>query len=123
MKIFIVDIDGTICENIPNEEGIERMRTAKPFNDSIEHVNRLFDEGNRICFFTARREEHRKVTEQWLKEHGVKYHDLIFNKPRKNEIFSEYHFIDDAHVRATTFRGKFTKFVKKKMEIEVFDEE
>ncbi len=122
MRIFIVDIDGTICDNVRNEEGIEKMANAKPFPESIEKVNRLYDEGNYICFFTARTDEHKKVTEDWLKKHGVKYHRVIFNKPRKIGEFNEYHFIDDAHVRATTFKGKFTKFVKKKMEIEVFDE-
>ena len=30
MKIFIIDIDGTICENVPNELGAERMRHARP---------------------------------------------------------------------------------------------
>src|ERR1700730_6618082 len=50
MKIFIIDIDGTICENIPNELGAEKMRHAKPFNDSIKAINTLYDQGNYICF-------------------------------------------------------------------------
>ena len=111
MKIFIIDIDGTICENIPNELGAERMRHAKPFNDSIKAINNLYDAGNYICFFTARTDEH-----------AVKYHQLILNKPRKLPPYVEYHFIDDAHVKATTFKGKFSNFVKKNVEVEVFEE-
>lgn len=121
-KIFIIDIDGTVCEHIGNEEGPERMRRARPFEDSIKEINRLYDEGHLICFFTARTDEHRRPTEEWLKRHGIRYHQVIFNKPRKLPPYSEYHFIDDAHVRATTFKGKFTKFVKKKVEIEAFEE-
>ena len=122
MKIFIVDVDGTVCEHIRNEEGPARMAAAKPFPESITAVNKLFNEGHYICFFTARTDEHKEATENWLKEHGVKFHQIIYNKPRKLPPYTEYHFIDDAHVRATTFRGKFTNFVKKKAEIEVFDE-
>ena len=122
MKIFIIDIDGTICENIPNELGAERMRRAKPYADSIKAINSLYEEGNLICFFTARADEHAEATKDWLSKHGVKYHQLILNKPRKLPPFTEYHFIDDAHVKATTFKGKFTKLVKKNVEIEVFEE-
>jgi uncharacterized HAD superfamily protein len=122
MKIFIIDIDGTICENIPNELGPERMRHAKPFEDSISAINRLYDQGNFICFFTARTDEHEAATRGWLKKHGVKYHRLILNKPRKVPPYDGYHFIDDAHVRATTFKGKFSNFVKKSVDIEVFEE-
>lgn len=121
-RIFIVDIDGTICEHIPNEAGAKAMREAKPFADSIATINKLYDQGHYICFFTARTDRHRAATEDWLKEHHVKYNQLILNKPRKLPPYTEYHYIDDAHVRATTFKGKFTDFVKKKVEVEVFDE-
>ena len=121
-RIFLVDIDGTICENIPNEDGVERMRNAKPYEESVRAVNRLYDHGNFICFFTARTDEHAEVTKEWLQEHKVKYHQIIFNKPRKSSTFTEYHFIDDTHAKATTFKGKFTHFIKKKIEIEVFED-
>lgn len=122
MKIFIVDIDGTICENIRNEEGAERMRHAKPFAEVIDGINKLYDEGHYICYFTARTDEHRQATEEWMKENGIKHHLIIFNKPRKIGKFDEYHFIDDTRIKATTFKGKFTKFVKKNMDVEVFDD-
>ena len=121
-RIFIIDIDGTVCENVRNEEGIEKMRDARPFNDSVEMVNKLYDDGHYICFFTARTAEHKEVTESWLRHNGVRYHQVIFNKPRKLEPYSGYHFIDDAHVRATTFKGKFTSFVKKTVVIDAFED-
>ena len=120
-KIFLIDVDGTLCENIRNEEGTGRMARARPFMDSIEAVNRLYDEGNRICIFTSRTSKHKKVTEDWLKVHGVKYHQIIFNKPRKIGKYTGYHWIDDAHVQATTYKGSFTGFIKKRVEIEDFE--
>lgn len=120
-KIFLIDIDGTICEDVKNEEGEEKMKKAKPFEESIRAVNRLYDEGHYICLFTSRKEEHRKVTEMWLKKHGVKYHQIIFNKPRKTGRYVEYHWIDNVKVRATTFKGSFKRFVKKKKVIEVLE--
>ena len=35
---YLIDIDGTICDDIPNEEP-ERMSTAKLFPDALETLN------------------------------------------------------------------------------------
>ena len=68
---------------------------------------------------TSRTEEHRAVTEKWLEEHGFKWHSCLFGKPRGGN----YHWIDNHIVRATRFNSKLTDFVKKYMEVEVFDDE
>ena len=57
-KNFLIDIDGTICEDIPNEEP-ERMATAECFDGVVGQINKWYDEGHQICFFTSRLEEHR----------------------------------------------------------------
>ena len=67
VKNYLIDIDGTVGEDIPNEQP-ERMATAEAYPDAIETINRWFDEGHQICFFTARTEDHREVTEAWLEE-------------------------------------------------------
>ena len=121
-RIFIIDIDGTVCQNVSNEEGKAKMLDARPCEESIRMVTTHYDEGNYISFISARTHEHREATESWLARHGVKYHQLILNKPRKVPPFSEYHFIDDAKVRATTFKGRFTPFVRKTVEIDAFEE-
>ena len=115
-KNFIVDIDGVVCEDVPNEEAW-RMPDAAEIPGSKEQINRWFDEGNIISFFTARTEEHRAATEGWLKKHGFKYHKLLMGKPRGGN----YHYIDDRVIKATRFEGKLGKLVKKKLEIEVFE--
>jgi uncharacterized HAD superfamily protein len=122
-KIFIIDIDGTVCEDVSNEEGSDRMADAKPYLDVIKQIGKWFDEGHFICFFTSRTIEHKSVTEEWLKQNGVKYHQIIYEKPRRNSIFAEYHFIDNSRVRATTFTGKVGEFVTKTRRILVFPDD
>ena len=36
-------------------------------------LNKWYDEGNTITFFTAREEKDREVTEKWLKDNNFKY--------------------------------------------------
>lgn len=57
-----------------------------------------------------------------VKKACVKYHQIIFNKPRKVDPYDEYHYIDDVHVRATTYKGKFSDFKLKQIYAEVFDD-
>ena len=114
---YLIDIDGTITEDVPNEEP-ERMLTCKPFPDALEILNKWFDEGQIITFFTSRTEEHRNFTETWLKKHGFKYHGLLMNKPRGGN----YHWIDNHLVKATRFNGKFTDLITVTKDIQVFDD-
>src|SRR3989442_6205974 len=113
-KIFLLDIDGCICEHVDNEHP-ELMGVAQPYLESIKKINEWYDQGHYICFFTARTEEHREVTLEWLGENGVKFHQLILGKPRRNRG-DEYHYIDDTPVRATRYKGGFWNLVKKTKE-------
>ena len=117
VKNYLIDIDGTICDDIPNEEPW-RMEHATLYPDALETVNKWFDEGHVIYFFTSRTEEHREITELWLKNHNFKYHGIIFGKPRGGN----YHWIDNHIVRATKFNGKFTDLIEKNKEVQVFDD-
>ncbi|MDX1943321.1 MAG: phosphoheptose isomerase [Saprospiraceae bacterium] len=114
-KNFLIDIDGTICDDIPNEEP-ERMATCLPYPDALRIINKWYDEGHVITFFTSRTEEHRIVTEEWLRKNDFKYHAILFCKPRGGN----YHWIDNHIVKATRFKGKFTDLVVETHEIEVF---
>ena len=116
VKNYLIDIDGTICDDIPNEEP-ERMATATLYPDALKTLNRWYDEGHQITFFSSRLEEHRKVTAVWLKDNGFKYHGLLMGKPRGGN----YHWVDNHIVRATRFDGKFTELVEKEVTIQVFE--
>ena len=117
VKNYLIDIDGTITEDVPNEEP-ERMATCLPFLDALKTCNSWYDEGHMICFFTSRTESHIEVTQNWLKQHGFKYHSLLMGKPRGGN----YHWIDNHLVKATRYKGKFTDLVEKEVTIEVFDD-
>lgn len=115
IKNYLIDIDGTVCDDVPNEEP-ERMSTVLPYPDALKILNKWYDEGHVITFFTSRTEEHRSITEDWLNKHEFKYHFLLMNKPRGGN----YHWIDNHIVKATRFKGKFTDLVVKTKKIEVF---
>jgi len=115
VKNYLIDIDGTICDDIPNEEP-ERMATAALYPDALETLNKWYDEGHIITFFTSRTEAHRQVTEEWLNKFGFKYHGMVMGKPRGGN----YHWIDNHLVRATRYEGKFTDLVEETRTIQVF---
>jgi len=97
--IWLIDIDGTICEDIPNEEHW-RFETAKPLPGSIEKVKYFHDRGDRVTFFTARTSEYSEVTEAWLDKHGFPYESVCYNKPRVN-TGEVYHWVDNKSVFAS----------------------
>jgi hypothetical protein len=74
MKIF-VDIDGTICNNTNGD-----YKNAKPDYVAIDKINKLFDEGNEITYWTARGgntgTDWSEVTIKQLSFWGCKYHKL-----------------------------------------------
>jgi hypothetical protein len=117
IKNYLIDIDGTICDDIPNEEP-ERMASAELYPDALATINEWFEQGHIITFFTSRLEEHRIVTEDWLNKHGFKYHGMLMGKPRGGN----YHWIDNHIVRATRFSGKFTHLKDKVANIQVFED-
>ena len=117
IKNYLISIDGTVTEDVPNEEP-ERMATCEPFPDALDTLNKWYDEGHIITFFTSRTEDHREVTEAWLDKHGFKYQGLLMGKPRGGN----YHWIDNHLVKATRYKGKFTDLVTAEREIQVFED-
>ena len=94
------------------------MLTCLPYPDALKVINKWYEDGHIITFFTSRTEEHREITEQWLKKNNFRYHAILMGKPRGGH----YHWIDNHIVKATRFKGKFTDLVVRNHEIEVFKE-
>jgi hypothetical protein len=117
-KLFLIDIDGTICDDIRNEES-ELYSTANAFPRALEIINKWYDEGNVITFFTARESKDREVTLQWLDKHGFKYQGLVMDKPRINDE-QEYVWIDNKKVRAVTYLGNWTELKEVDAKIQIF---
>ncbi len=114
-KNYLIDIDGTITDDVPNEEP-DRMSVVLPYEGAVETLNKWFDDGHVITFFTSRTEDVRDITEAWLDKHGFKYHGLLMGKPRGGN----YHWVDNHIVKATRYEGKWADLVEEERTIEVF---
>lgn len=118
-KVYLIDIDGTICEDIRNEDSY-LYPFAEHYEESRQILNKWYDEGNIITFFTARESKDRSVTEDWLRLKGFKFHGLIMDKPRCKDG-QIYHWIDNRPVRATTYKGNWTELKQIYAKIETFE--
>ena len=80
MKIH-VDIDETICITPASRD----YASSTPIMSHIDKINKLYDEGHHITYWTARGTgsgiDWRKITESQFTSWGVRYHDLVFGKP------------------------------------------
>ena len=108
-----------ICDDIKNEES-HLYPQAKCFPNALEIINKWYDEGNTITFFTARESKDRLVTENWLQQHGFKYHGLVMDKPRIKDG-QEYVWIDNRKVRAVTYLGTWSELTEVDAKIKVFE--
>ena len=107
-KNILIDIDGKVSEDIPNEES-NRFGSAYVLENSVQSVNKLFEEGHSITFFTARQEKHREVTLKWLTDHGFKFHGLLMGKPRGGN----YVWIDNSDVEGVLYKNNWNELVEK----------
>lgn len=97
MKIY-VDIDETICYY----DGERNYPDALPHNDRIDQINKLYDEGHEITYWTARGTvtgiDWYSVTYNQLEKWGCKWHHLsvgekpaydllICDKAKNSELF------------------------------------
>jgi hypothetical protein len=93
MRIIYVDIDETICTT-PSSRNYS---DAIPINKNIDKINKLYDEGNTIVYWTSRGSRKQinwyNLTEEQLKSWGAKFHELRVDKPYYDL------FIDDKTLR------------------------
>ena len=106
MKSYVFDIDGTICTNT-----FGLYEKAEPIRDRIEKINKLYSQGCRITFYTARgmgrhnnnqelaHREFYDFTKSQLDKWGVHYHELFLGKPSGDA------YIDDKGVSDGQFFG------------------
>ncbi len=94
--IIYVDIDHTIF----NTQGMD-YENSKPIIDRIEKINKLYDEGHTIVYWTARGsgsgKDWSEVTKEQFKRYGVKHHTLKFGKP----VYDL--FIDDKNINSEAY--------------------
>lgn len=101
--IFIVDIDNTICRTVKNDQGNWDYPNSTPINYRINTINKLYDKGHTIIYWTARGTgsglDWSALTKQQLDEWGCKYHEVRLGKPSydiwiDDKAFNDEHFFD-----------------------------
>jgi len=94
--IYYVDIDGTICQNTQGKND-----QAVPNKERIQQINKLYDEGHTIVYWTARGSntgiDWTELTKQQIYEWGAKHHEIKMWKPH----FDFY--ICDKSIHSETF--------------------
>lgn len=82
--IYMVDIDQTICVT-PQIDGKHRYDMSVPIPWRIEEINKLYDQGHTIKYWTARGSgsglDWTELTNQQLNEWGCKFHEVKLGKP------------------------------------------
>ena len=95
------DIDDTICYYTEKCQSKMDYNKAMPYTSRIAKINKLFDEGNKIIYWTARGTVTQKlwfnVTYEQLKKWGCKFHELRMGKPAYDL------FIDDKNINSERY--------------------
>lgn len=102
-RSIVFDLDDTIC--FPNHDGAtteEKYGAAAPNGEVIAAMHKLAEAGYHIVIASARRmltfdgdiskilDDVGEITWNWLEDHNVPYHELIFGKP-----YSSTYYVDD----------------------------
>ena len=108
MKTYCVDIDGVIAAKNGTCKTC-KYEASTPMKENIEKINKLYDEGHYIKYFTARgmgtyNDDAKLAEARWLEltklqlsVWNCKYHELIMGKP------SADYYIDDKAVNSDDF--------------------
>jgi histidinol phosphatase-like enzyme len=94
-KVIFVDIDETIC--ITPTSDVREYAKAKPIKENIEKINKFYEEGNKIIYWTARGSRSGinwyDLTKKQLESWGALHHELRCDKPYYDV------FVEDRSVR------------------------
>jgi len=99
---YVFDLDNTLCDTKKKEDGNWDYLNSNPFNDRIEVVNNLYNDGHYIIIETARGCVSKK---NWYEQ---TYNQLInfglkFNELRAGVKFNADFFIDDKAINSEDF--------------------
>ena len=85
--IYYVDVDETICYY----EGERYYPNAKPIKSRIDKINKLYDDGNEIVYWTARGGhsgiDWSRFTKRQIDEWGCKYTRIEKQKKPSYDLF------------------------------------
>ena len=95
--IYMVDIDQTICVT-PREGGKQRYDLSTPTKHRIEEINKLYDQGHTVIYWTARGSgsgiDWTELTNKQLNEWGCKFHEVRLRQPSYDVWIDDKAFSD-----------------------------
>ena len=106
INLIYVDVDETICHYGETKQkhapkGKVDYRNAIPYEDRIKKINKLYDEGKTIVYWTARGSRTGinwfQITLNQLNKWNCKFHELRMGKPAYDL------FIDDKNINSEDF--------------------
>lgn len=99
--IIYVDIDETVLHSPDSPD----YRISYPIQDNIDKINKLYDMGHIIIYWTARGTKTKidwsQHTIKQFNQFGIKYHEIKFGKPNYDL------FIDDKNINTTELNKIF----------------
>lgn len=102
--VITYDLDGTLSLELKDWK---LYKHAPAVEGAIDELNTLKEQGHIIIIHTARFEEDREVTMEWLRENKVKYDILVLGKPRADL------YVDNNSCRV----GETESFLKKLLKV------
>ena len=77
-ECIIVDVDGTLAHIVNGRSPYDASRAMEDeLDDAVSVITAMaYQNGYKVIILTGRNEEHRQVTEEWLKANDVQYDEL-----------------------------------------------
>jgi len=103
-EAIIVDIDGTLAHIA---DGRSPYDASRAMNDSLDDAvsvvtAMMYDHGYKVIILTGRNEDHREVTEEWLKANNVEYDELYTRL--NSDVDDKGKQLEDSIVKERLFR-------------------
>ena len=99
---YVFDLDHTLCNTQRDDAARWWYYEATPYQDRIDKVNKLWEEGHTIVIETARgcssKFNHYEKTFDQLRSWGLKFHEL-----RTGVKFAADYYIDDKAINSEDF--------------------
>ncbi len=103
-ECIIVDIDGTLAHIADGRSPYDASRAMNDsLDDAVSVITAMFyNHGYKVIILTGRDEEHREVTEEWLKANNVEYDELYTRL--NTDVDEKGKQLEDSIVKERLFR-------------------
>lgn len=84
-KTYFIDVDGTLVKHVSNDEIDKKILNNEEFQEillpGVHEMWNQIEKNDKIIITTARREEHRKITEKIFRSNNLRFDLMIMDLP------------------------------------------